>query len=106
MRGFNFIFGFDAELIKTDTKDPETGSTRKDIKKIIKVHKFGKTIKVREGNGEIEVDAIGYLIPAAEDIKKGDILDGQPVRVMNEYTVPKGRRRRAIKKLLEIYTYA
>lgn len=106
VRNDNNIFGFDAELIKTDTKDPETGATRKGLKKIIKVHKFGKTIQVRDGNGYIDVDAMCYLVPADEDIEKGDKLDGQPVRVVNKYTKPKGRRRRAIEKLLEIYTYA
>lgn len=102
-------FDFDTELRKQDSVDDEMLTPIRGEAIIIKTHCYGASDYIREKYGEIIADAKCYLIPKetvdAYDIKLGDMLNGQPIKIINEYTIPSGRARKKEKSIYEVFTY-
>lgn len=102
---------FDAEAVfkKQDTRDPETLTPVEGIEKTIKCHQYGKSEFIREKDSFELVSAQCYLIPEEilkeNNIELGDYLDGQPIKIINKYTIPSGRIRKYEQVIYEVYTY-
>lgn len=102
-------FGADAILKSQESLDPETLTPIEGTEKTIKCHVYGKNEFIRTEESFGLVSAKCYLVPEQtvieNNIKLGDLLDGQPIRIMNKYTIPSGRIRKFETVLYEIYTY-
>lgn len=103
------IFGADAVLKSQDAVNPVTLTPEPGIEKIIKCHNYGESEFIRDSESFELVSAQCYLVPeetvVANNIKLGDILDGQPIKVMDKYTIPQGRIRKYERVIYKIYTY-
>ena len=103
------IFGTEAVLESKTTLDQETLTPVRSIPIKIKCHKYGKLEFIRDDKSFEEFNAQCYLVPAEiveqYDIKRDDLIDGQPVKIVKESPIPKGRIRKFEQKLYAIYTY-
>lgn len=102
-------FGAEAILKSQESLDPETLTPIEGTEKTIKCHVYGKNEFIRDKESFGFVSAQCYLVPEQtvieNNIKLGDSLDGQPIKIMNKYTIPSGRLRKFEKVIYEIYTY-
>lgn len=108
---YSILNKFDSEALfkPQETRDSETLTPIEGIEKIIKCHQYGKSEFIRDKEGFDLVSAQCYLIPEQtvkeNNIKLGDYLDGQPIKIMNKYTIPSGRIRRYEQVIYEVFTY-
>lgn len=102
-------FDSDAIFKKKETRDSETLTPVEGIEEIIKCHQYGKSEFIRDKDSFELVNAQCYLLPEQtvkdKNIELEDYLDGQPIKVMNKYTIPGGRIRRYEQVIYEIFTY-
>lgn len=102
-------FGTEAIYKPKESLDEETLTPIEGIEKTILCHKYGETKFIRDTESFELVSAQCYLLPEdtvkENNIKLGDYLDGQPIKIMNEYPIPQGRIRKYKRVIYEIYTY-
>lgn len=103
------VFDCDAIFKKKDAVDDEMLTPIEGEEKTIKCHKFGKTLNIRGASSFEIINAQCYLIPEAtkieNNIELGDSLDGQPIKIINMYSMPSGRLRKYNEVIYEIFTY-
>lgn len=111
MLRYSILNRFDSEAVfkKQESRDPETLTPIEGIEKIIKCHQYGENKFIRDTEDSAFVSAQCYLVPEQilkeNNIELGDSLDGQPIKIINKYTIPSGRIRKYEQVIYEIYTY-
>lgn len=95
----------DAVLIRKDTRDETFGTIIKNEPENIKCYKYGDIKYVGSGSDYKLVNMNHYILPASLNIKPEDTLDGQIVRTVTEYNIPKTRRNTGSIQLVDCICY-